>query len=142
MKTVILKSPQIKRQWFIVDATGKPVGRVAAKVARVLMGKHKADYTPHLDCGDYVIIVNAEKAVFTGRKEDTKIYYQYSGYVGGMKATPFKQMAAKKPEFPLEKAVKGMLPKNKLAKLMFKKLYVFKGPEHNFKTRTVTPLEI
>ena len=118
MKTFVLKAPDIKRNWYIIDANGKPLGRVAAKAAMILMGKNKATYTPHLDDGDFVVVVNAGKVALTGRKAKNKMYYQYSGFVGGMRETPFKMMMEKHPCFPIEKAVKGMLPKNRLAKVM------------------------
>lgn len=142
MKTFVLKSPDIKRNWYVIDAEGKPLGRVASKAAHVLMGKHKADYTKHLDNGDFVIILNAGKIILTGRKSKNKIYYHYSGFVGGMKETPFLKMMDKNPYFPLEKAIKGMLPKNNLAKKMQKKLYLFEGAEHTFKNVELKPLEI
>ncbi len=142
MKTYVLKSPQIKREYYIIDAAGKPLGRIASKAAQILMGKHKPSYTRHLDNGDFVIIVNADKFILTGRKPKNKIYYHYSGYVGGMTEVPFKYMIQKKPLFPLEKAIKGMLPRNKLAKKMVKKLYLFAGAEHDFKNITAKPLEI
>lgn len=142
MKTFVLKSPDIKRNWYIIDAEGKPLGRIAAKTAQVLMGKNKPTYTAHLDDGDFVIIVNAGKFILTGRKSKNKKYYQYSGFVGGMRETPFKDMVQKKPCFPLEKAIRGMLPKNRLAKVMFKKLYLFEGAEHTLKNVDIKPLEI
>jgi large subunit ribosomal protein L13 len=142
MKTFVLKAPQIKRQYFVLDAAGKPLGRVASRAAQVLMGKHKASYTKNLDNGDFVIIVNADKFILTGRKPKTKIYYHYSGYVGGMHDTSFKDMMRKKPLFPIEKAVKGMLPRNNLAKKMAKKLYLYAGPVHDLKNIQTSPLEI
>ncbi len=142
MKTFVLKAPQIKREWHVIDAAGKPLGRVAAKAAKVLMGKHKATYTAHLDDGDFVIILNAGKIILTGRKMKNKVYHHYSGYVGGMKDTPFLKMLEKKPFFPLHKAVQGMLPKNKLAKVMIKKLYLYEGDQHDFKNVELKPLEI
>jgi len=132
MKTILLTKPNTKRNWYLIDASGKPLGRIASKAAFILMGKHKPDYTPHIDNGDYVVIINAKDLLLTGRKPKTKYYYHYSGYVGGLKATLFTDMIKKKPTFPLETAIKGMLPKNKLAKKMFKKLYLFEG-NHNFK---------
>ncbi len=142
MKTFVLKASEIKRDWYIIDAQGKPLGRVAAKAAQILMGKHKPTYTRHLDDGDFVVIVNAGRFILTGRKSKNKIYYHYSGYVGGMNATPFKDMLLKKPLFPLEKAIKGMLPKNHLAREMFKKLYLFEGSEHKFKNIELKPVEL
>ncbi len=142
MKTYSLKSKDVSRTWYVIDAQGKPLGRVAAKAAFVLMGKNKADYTPHIDNGDFVVIINAEKIILTGRKTNTKIYHRHSGYPGGHKMTGFKEMLEKKPLFPMEKAIKGMLPRNKLAAKMIKKLFLFQGPEHNMKGMTLNQLEI
>ena len=142
MKTFVLKAPQIKRQYFIIDAAGKPLGRIASRAAQVLMGKHKPTYTKNLDNGDFVIVVNADKFILTGRKPKNKIYYHYSGHVGGMHETTFKDMMNKKPLFPVEKAVKGMLPRNNLAKKMVKKLYLYAGPAHDIKNIKTLPLEI
>lgn len=142
MKTIVLKSPQIKRDWYMIDAEGKPIGRVAAKAARILMGKHKPDYTPHLDTGDNLLIINADKAILTGRKSKNKVYYHYSGYVGGLNGVPYQAMMSKKPTFPMEAAIKGMLPKNNLAKRMIKKLHLVKGATHNLKVKEFKTLEI
>lgn len=120
----------IERKWYVVDATGYTLGRLASEVAKVLRGKNKPIFTPHMDCGDYVIIVNAEKVKVTGRKLDQKIYYRHSAYVGGMKETTLREMMAKKPEKVVELAVKGMLPKGPLGNSMIKKLHVYAGPEH------------
>ena len=118
------------RKWYVVDAAGYTLGRLASEVAKVLRGKNKPIFTPHMDCGDYVIIVNAEKIKVTGKKMDQKIYYHHSEYVGGMKETTLKEMMAKKPERVIELAVKGMLPKGPLGKSMIKKLHVYAGPDH------------
>lgn len=142
MDTFFMKSKDIKRDWYVIDAAGKPLGRVASKAAFVLMGKNKPTYTPHLDDGDCVVILNAESVVLTGRKSKVKNYYNYSGYPGGLKTTSFKDMMIKKPTVPLERAIKGMLPKNRLARQMIKKLYVFQGAEHNVRSVTLKPLEI
>jgi large subunit ribosomal protein L13 len=142
MKTILLKSSEIKREWYLIDAKGKPLGRLASRIAKILMGKHKPAYTPNIDTGDYVVVVNASKVMLTGRKENTKIYYRYSGYVGGMKETVFKDMIKKHPTYPIEKAVKGMLPKNRLAKRMLKKLFLFPEESHNFVNKPLKPLEI
>jgi large subunit ribosomal protein L13 len=142
MDTFVLKSAQIKREYYIIDANGKPLGRIASRAARILMGKHKPTYTRNLDNGDFVIIVNADKFLLTGRKPKNKIYYHYSGYVGGMHETKFMDMMKKKPLFPLEKAVAGMLPRNKLAKRMIKKLYLYAGSEHNLKNISPKVLEV
>ncbi len=121
---------KIERKWYVVDATDCTLGRLASEVAKVLRGKNKPEFTPHVDTGDYVIIVNAEKIKVTGKKLDQKIYYHHSEYVGGMKETTLKEMLAKKPEKVLELAVKGMLPKGPLGRAMHKKLFVYAGPEH------------
>lgn len=130
MNTFLPSAAAIERKWFVVDAEGKTLGRLATEIARVLRGKHKPIFTPYLDTGDYVIVVNAEKIKVTGKKLDQKIYYHHSGYVGGMKKTTLKEMLAKKPERVLEHAVKGMLPKGPLGRQMYKKLFVYAGPEH------------
>ena len=121
----------VERKWYVVDATGMTLGRLAAEVAKVLRGKNKAIFTPHIDTGDYVIVINAEKISVTGRKLDQKIYYQHSAYVGGMKETTLREKLNKKPVEVIEHAVKGMLPKGPLGREMYKKLYVYAGPEHN-----------
>lgn len=120
----------IERKWFVVDAAGLTLGRMASEVAKVLRGKNKPIYTPHMDTGDYVVIVNADKIKVTGKKLDQKIYYHHSDYVGGMKETTLKVMLADKPERVIELAVKGMLPKGPLGRQMYKKLFVYAGPEH------------
>ena len=120
----------IERKWYVVDATGYTLGRLASEVAKVLRGKNKPIYTPHIDTGDYVIIVNADKIKVTGKKLEQKIYYNHSDYVGGMRETTLKEMLAKKPERVIELAVKGMLPKGPLGRSMYKKLFVYAGPEH------------
>ena len=122
---------KIDRKWYVVDAEGCTLGRLASEGANVLRGKNKPIYTPHVDCGDYVIVVNADKIKVTGKKLDQKIYYRHSEYVGGMKETTLRELLAKKPERVIELAVKGMLPKNTLGRQMFKKLKVYAGPEHN-----------
>lgn len=130
MKTFIANPATIERKWYVVDAEGKTLGRLASEIAKVLRGKNKPIFTPHLDMGDYVIVVNAAKVKVTGKKMDQKIYYHHSGYVGGMKETTLKEMLAKKPERVLELAVKGMLPKGPLGRQMYKKLFVYAGPQH------------
>jgi len=129
-KTKSRRKEDVQRKWYIVDAEGEIVGRLASRIAHVLRGKHKPDYTPHVDTGDYVIVINAEKIRFTGDKMNTKEYQRYSGYPGGQKIKTAREVMAKNPIFILEKAVKGMLPKNKLGRMMFKKLFVYAGPEH------------
>ena len=130
MNTYMANPDKIERKWYVVDAEGQTLGRLASEVAKVLRGKNKPVYTPHVDTGDYVIIVNADKVAVTGKKMDQKIYYHHSEYVGGMKETTLKEMMAKKPEKVLELAVKGMLPKGPLGRSMYTKLFVYAGPEH------------
>ncbi len=130
MKTYMASPSTINREWYVVDATDQTLGRLAAQVASVLRGKNKPTYTPHIDTGDYVVIINAEKIKVTGKKLDQKIYYNHSGYVGGMKETTLREMLAKKPEEVVRKAVKGMLPKGPLGREMITKLHVYAGPEH------------
>lgn len=130
MKTFMASPATIDRKWYVVDATDMTLGRLAAEVAKVLRGKNKPIFTPHMDTGDYVIVVNAEKIKVTGKKMDQKIYYHHSDYVGGMKETTLKEMMAKKPARVIELAVKGMLPKGPLGRQMYKKLFVYAGPEH------------
>ena len=130
MKTYMSNPDKIERKWYVVDAEGCTLGRLASEVAKILRGKNKPQFTPHIDTGDYVIIVNAEKIKVTGKKLSQKIYYHHSGYVGGMKETTLSEMLAKKPERVLELAVKGMLPKGPLGRKMYRKLFVYAGPEH------------
>ena len=130
MKTYMPNEAAIERKWYVVDATGLTLGRLASEVAKVLRGKNKPIFTPHADTGDYVIVVNAEKIVVTGKKMSDKIYYRHSDYVGGMKEATLKEMLDKKPEKVVELAVKGMLPKGPLGREMYKKLYVYAGPDH------------
>ena len=130
MKTFMASPATIDRKWYVEDATGMTLGRLASEVAKVLRGKNKPIFTPHIDTGDYVIVVNAEKIQVTGKKLDQKIYYHHSEYVGGMKETTLREKLAKKPEQVVELAVKGMLPKGPLGRQMFKKLYVYAGPDN------------
>ena len=130
MSTYMAKAGQVDRKWYVIDAAGKPLGRVAAQAAVLLRGKHKPTYTPHVDCGDFVIIINAEQAVLTGKKLEQKYYYTHSGYVGGLKAVQYKRLMNEKPEFAMELAVKGMLQKNKLASAQLTRLKMFRGAEH------------
>ena len=130
MKTFMASPSTIDRKWYVVDATNMTLGRLASEVAKILRGKNKPIFTPHIDTGDYVIIVNAEKIKVTGKKLDQKIYYHHSDYVGGMKETTLREMLAKKPEKVVELAVKGMLPKGPLGREMFTKLHVYAGAEH------------
>ena len=131
MQTYMANPDKIERKWYVVDAEGCTLGRLASGVASVLRGKNKPQFTPHVDTGDYVIVVNADKVKVTGKKLDQKIYYRHSEYVGGMKETTLREMMDKKPERVIELAVKGMLPKGPLGRAMIKKLHVYAGPEHN-----------
>lgn len=130
MKTFMAKKAEIKRDWYVIDAADQTLGRLASKVATVLRGKHKAIYTPNVDCGDYVIVINASKVKLTGNKLDQKIYYNHSGYVGGLRERTAKVMLEKYPEEMVERAIKGMLPHNRLGRQMGKKLFVYAGSEH------------
>ena len=130
MKTYMAKKETIDRKWWVVDAQDKVVGRLAAKIATILRGKNKAIFTPHVDTGDFVVVINADKVKFTGRKMDDKMYYNHSGYMGGIKEISAKKLLEKKPEEIIKRAVKGMLPKNKLGRQMFKKLKIYTGAEH------------
>ena len=142
MSTYMPKSGDIVRKWYVLDAAGKPLGRVAAEAAVLLRGKHKPTFTPHVDTGDFVIVINAEKAVFTGKKLTDKIYFRHSGYNGGTTFTPAGQMQAKFPERVIEKAVRGMLPKNRLGEQMYRKLNVYAGPEHPHAAQQPEKLEL
>ena len=130
MKTYMANPDKIERKWYVVDAEGQTLGRLSAEIAKVLRGKNKPVFTPHIDTGDYVIVVNAAKVKVTGKKLDQKVYYHHSDYVGGMKETTLREMMAKKPEAVIEMAVKGMLPKGPLGRTMIKKLHVYAGAEH------------
>lgn len=142
MKTFMASPATIDRKWYVVDAEGMTLGRLASEVAKVLRGKNKPIFTPHIDTGDYVIVVNAEKVKVTGKKLDQKIYYHHSDYVGGMKETTLKEMLNKHPERVVEYAVKGMLPKGPLGRQMIKKLHVYAGAEHNHAAQQPKALEI
>ena len=142
MKSFMASPPTVERKWYVVDAEGKTLGRLASEVANVLRGKNKPTYTPHIDTGDYVIVVNAEKIQVTGKKLDQKIYYHHSEYVGGMKEATLREMMQKKPEFVITHAVKGMLPKGPLGRQMLKKLHVYAGPEHNHAAQKPETLDI
>ncbi|RME86277.1 MAG: 50S ribosomal protein L13 [Caldilineae bacterium] len=141
-KTYSAKASEIEREWFVVDAEGKTLGRLATEIARILRGKHKPIYTPHVDCGDYVIVINADKIRVTGKRLDQKIYYRHSGYIGGLKSTSLRTMLERHPERVLELAVKGMLPKNRLGRKMFKKLKVYARPDHPHAAQQPKPLEL
>lgn len=142
MKTFSAKPAEVKRDWYVINAEGKTLGRLATEVARRLRGKHKPEYTPHVDTGDYIIIVNAEKIVVTGNKELDKMYYRQTGYVGNMKSVNLAKLRQTFPDRIINTAVKGMLPHNPLGRAMFKKLKVYAGPEHNHHAQQPKTLEI
>jgi large subunit ribosomal protein L13 len=141
-KTYSMKASEIDKKWFLIDAEGKILGRVAAKIASIIRGKHKPSYSPHLDMGDNIVVINAEKIVVTGNKDEDKKYYSHSHYPGGIKFTSIKKVRAEKPEFILEHAVKGMLPKNKLGKRLFLNLKVYKGVKHPHEAQKPEKLEV
>ena len=142
MKTYMANPDKIERKWYVVDAEGQTLGRLSAEIAKVLRGKNKPVFTPHIDTGDYVVVVNAAKVKVTGKKLDQKVYYHHSDYVGGMKETTLREMMAKKPEAVIEMAVKGMLPKGPLGRTMIKKLHVYAGAEHEQIAQKPEVLEI
>lgn len=142
MKTFSAKSADVKRDWFVVDADGKTLGRLATEIARRLRGKHKAEYTPHVDTGDYIVVVNAEKVQVSGNKAKDKIYYHHTGYIGNLKSISFEKLIDKAPERVLQTAVKGMLPHNPLGREMFRKLKVYAGSEHPHASQQPQPLSI
>jgi large subunit ribosomal protein L13 len=142
MKTFSAKNETVQRDWFIVDADGKTLGRMASEIAHRLRGKHKAEYTPHVDTGDYVVVINAEKIRVTGNKATDKIYHSHSGYPGGLKSIAFDKLIDKAPERVIQSAVKGMLPKNPLGRAMFKKLKVYAGAEHPHAAQQPQPLNL
>jgi large subunit ribosomal protein L13 len=136
------KAADVQRKWYVVDAEGVVLGRLASQIASVLRGKHKPIYTPHVDTGDYVIIINADKAVLTGKKLDQKVYYTHSGYPGGLHETKYRDLMAKKPDFAVKKAIVGMLPKGPLGRAMAKKLRVYVGAQHEYESRKPEKLEL
>ena len=142
MSTYMAKPNEVDRQWYVVDAAGKTLGRLATGIAEVLRGKRKVIYTPHVDTGDYVIVINAEKINLTGNKWEQKKYYRHSGYPGGLKETTYEKLVQKKPELIIEKAVSGMIPHNKLGRQMIKKLKVYKGPDHPHQAQQPVELEL
>lgn len=142
MKTYSVKAGEIEQRWWVVDADGRVLGRLATEIARILRGKHKPTYTPHLDTGDFVVVVNAEKIELTGRKAEQKSYFRHSGYMGGEKFIPFRTMLERHPERVIELAVKGMLPKNALGRQMRGKLKVYAGPEHPHEAQQPQPLAL
>ncbi len=142
MTTFMANAKTIERKWYVIDAKGKPLGRVASKAAVMLRGKHKATYTPHVDCGDNIIIINAKEVVLTGRKLDQKVYYNHSGYTGGLRERTAKEMRENYPVEMVERAVKGMLPKGRLGRQMYKKLFVYEGADHKHQAQKPTEVEI
>lgn len=140
---LLTKEEAVKsKKWFLLDASGKTLGRFAAEVAKILRGKHRPDFTPHVDCGDGVVIVNADKIKVTGMKEARKIYREYTGYVGGLKETPYRTMMARKPTYILNHAIKGMMPKSRLGSQQIKKLRIYAGPDHEMKSQNPVPVNI
>ena len=142
MNTFSAKPAEVRRDWFVVDATGKTLGRLSTEIAHRLRGKHKPEYTPHVDTGDYIVVVNAEKIRVTGNKRKDKMYHHHTGYIGNLKTKSLETVLEEHPERVLQTAVKGMLPKGPLGRQMFKKLRVFKGPEHDHAAQQPIPLEI
>ena len=131
MSTFMAKAETISRKWYVIDAAGKPLGKTAVAAANILRGKHRPEYTPHVDCGEFVIIINADKAILTGKKLDQKFYYRHSGYIGGLKSVSYRKLMAEKPEFAMTKAVKGMLPHNSIGDKAITRLKVYAGDTHN-----------
>ncbi|CAL1240363.1 50S ribosomal protein L13 [Candidatus Methylocalor cossyra] len=142
MKTFSAKPAEVKRDWYVIDADGKTLGRLSAEIARRLRGKHKAEYTPHVDTGDYIIVINAAKVRVTGKKEQDKVYYRHSGYIGNMKSVTLGKLRSTHPERIIQTAVQGMLPKNPLGRAMFRKLKVYAGSQHNHQAQQPKVLEI
>jgi len=142
MKTFVAKPAEVKRDWFVVDAEGKTLGRLATEIALRLRGKHKAEYTPHVDTGDYIIVINAEKVTVTGNKAKGKIYYHHTGFIGGIKAISFEDLIERAPERVIEKAVNGMLPRGPLGRAMYRKLKVYAGSEHQHSAQQPQVLDI
>ena len=142
MKSYMARPLEVERKWYVVDAEGKHLGRLATEIVRVLRGKNKPQYTPHVDVGDFVVVVNADRVVVTGRKAEQRVYRRHSGYPGGMKETSYEQMLARKPTEILRKAVYGMMPKTRLARKQFKKLKIYAGPEHPHSAQNPQTLEV
>ena len=142
MKTFSAKPAEVRRDWYVVDAAGKTLGRLSTEIARRLRGKHKPEYTPHVDTGDYIVVVNADKIRVTGNKMKDKMYHRYTGYIGNLKSMPLEKLMEQAPERALQFAVKGMLPRNPLGRKMFSKLRVFAGPEHNHSAQQPISLDI
>ena len=142
MKSYMARPLEVERKWYVVDAEGKHLGRLAAEIAKILRGKNKVQYTPHVDVGDFVVVVNAERVVVTGKKAEQRVYRRHSGYPGGMKETSYEQMLARKPTEILRKAVYGMMPKTRLARQQFRKLKIYAGPEHPHAAQDPQKLEV
>jgi len=142
MKSYMARPLEVERKWYVVDAEGEHLGRLAAEIAKILRGKNKVQYTPHVDVGDFVVVVNAERVVVTGKKAEQRVYRRHSGYPGGMKETSYEQMLARKPTEILRKAVYGMMPKNRLARQQFRKLKIYAGPEHPHAAQDPQRLEV
>ncbi|HCF93610.1 MAG: 50S ribosomal protein L13 [Verrucomicrobiota bacterium] len=142
MKTYSAKPSEVERKWYVVDATGKTLGRLSVQIANILRGKHRPTFTPHVDTGDFVVVVNAEKIRVTGKKADQMVYQRYSGYPGGLKEIPYRQMLERHPERILEHAVKGMIPHNRLGRSVYGKLKVYAGPDHPHAAQQPEPLDI
>jgi len=142
MKTISMRAEDVQRSWYVIDANNQTLGRLATEVARRLRGKHKAEYTPHVDTGDYIVVVNADKVRVTGNKTTDKMYYRHSGYPGGIKSVSFQKLRETYPDRIIEKAVKGMMPRNPLGRAMLRKLKVYAGPEHPHSAQQPEPLEI
>jgi len=141
-QTTLLKKESVTRQWFLLDAAGKTLGRFAAEVTKILRGKHKPNFTPHVDCGDGVVIINADKIVVTGSKRKQKLYRYYTGSMSGLREVPFDTMQARHPDYPINRAVRGMLPKNRLARGQMKRLRIFAGTEHDMQAQAPTPVNM
>ena len=142
MKTYMANAQTVERKWYVVDAAGLPLGRLATRVAAVLRGKHKPTYTPNVDCGDFVIVINTDQVVLTGKKAENKYYRYHTGYIGGLKEIPYKKMMEEKSDLAVYEAVKGMLPKNSLGRTMLKKLRVYKGADHNHAAQKPEQLKV
>ena len=142
MKTFSAKPAEVRRDWYVVDATGQTLGRLSTEIARRLRGKHKPEYTPHVDTGDYIVVVNAEKIRVTGNKLKDKMYHHHTGYIGNLKSTSLEKLLEKAPERVLQNAVKGMMPRGPLGRKMYSKLRVFKGPDHDHAAQQPIPLEV